>query len=69
MQDLLLLQNLASALQQPRILGPGDRSRWGAPRPPAGSGALARPVQLQARGLSALGRALTAGRRARDAGP
>ena len=32
-------------------------------------GALARPVQLPARGLSALGRALTAGRRAPGVGP
>ena len=31
------LPNSASARPPPRILGPGDRSGWGAPRPPAGS--------------------------------
>ena len=34
---------MASAFA-PRILGPGDRSGWGASRPPASSGALARQV-------------------------
>ena len=40
------LPNAASARPTPRILGPGDRSAWGAPRLPVSSGALARPVHL-----------------------
>ena len=46
-----------------RILGPGDWFGWGAPRPLDSS--LARTVhcQLPTRGLSALGRTMTVGRR------
>ena len=51
----------------------GCRPGWGAPRPPASSGALARPVQLQTRGLSARGRTVAADRLpgcwAQSAGP
>ena len=55
------LPNAASARPTPRILGPGDRSAWGAPSLPVSSGALARLVHLPARVLSAFGRTLTAG--------